>query len=139
MANEVKKNRRISGPDFWAIYDLLKKLEDAQAVHKEWLRDTDKKEGCYSDQIQRAETGLIVNDKGEKSRASAEFIAEARAQLKKLDGPVKALRNKREEIAKKYNIWPDMINEATGEISDEEIERVEIPTDVTPPEKKKDT
>ena len=133
-----KKKRRVSGPDFWAIYDLLKKQEDAQAVHKEWLRDNAKKEGCYSDQIQRAETGLIVNDKGEKSRASAEFIAEARVQLKKLDGPNKALRTERERIAKKYNIWPDMINEATGEISDEEIERVEVPTDVTPPEKKKD-
>lgn len=134
---DAKKNRRISGPDFWALYDLLKKLEDAQEVYREWLRDKARGEGCYSDQIQRAETGLIVNDKGEKSRASNDFIKEAREQQKKLQAPIKALRAKREEIAKKYSIWPDLINEGTGEITDEGIERIEIPTDA-PKEKTKE-
>ena len=135
---DKEKVRRIEGADFWALYDLYKKFEDAQTVHKEWLRDNAKKEGCYSDQIKRAETGLIVNDKGEKSRASAEFIAGARGQLKKLDGPLKAMRTKREELAKKYKVWPDLIDESTGIISDEAIERVEIPTDADKEEPKKD-
>ena len=135
---EAKKKRRIEGADFWAMYDLLKKLEDAQEVYKNWLRDNAQKEGCYSDQIQRAETGLIVDDKGVKSRCGAEFILEARAQQKKLRVPSEALRTMRETIAKKYKIWPDLINEGTGEIADEDIERITIPTDVTPQEKKKD-
>ena len=137
MATEEKK-RRISGADFWALYDLLKKLEDAQDVHKEWLRDKAKAEGCYSDQIQRPETGLIVDDKGVKSRCSAEFIAEARVQLKMLREPINALRAEREKIARKYRIWPDLIDEATGEIHDEGIERVEIPTDAPKEEPKKE-
>ena len=135
---DAKKKRRIEGADFWAIYDLLKKLEDAQEVYKEWLRDRAREEKCYSDQIQRAETGLIVDDKGVKSRCSDKFIEDAREQQKKLEAPAKALRAKREEIAMKYKTWPDLINEATGEIADEDIERIEIPTDITPEAKKKD-
>lgn len=131
------KKRRIEGADFWALYDLLKKLEDAQEVYKDWLREKARGEGCYSDQITRPEIGLIVGDKGEKKRCGDDFIKEAQAQQKKLQVPIKVLRAKREEIAKKYKIWPDLINEATGEIDDEGIERIEIPTDA-PKEEKKD-
>lgn len=135
----AEKRRRIEGADFWEMYELLKTLEKAQDTYREWLRDKAKSEGCYSDQIKRAEMGLIVNDKGEKKRCSAEFIADARAEQKKLQGPIDALRTKREEIAKKYKTWPDLIDEKTGEITDEGIERVTIPTDiVAEPEKKEE-
>ncbi len=132
------KKRRIEGADFWGLYDMFKKLEDAQDAYREWLRNKARNEGCYSDQIQRAETGLIINDKGEKTRCSDEFITEARAEQKKLEKPSKALRTERERLAKKYKTWPDLIDEPTGTIADEDIERIEIPTDADKEEKKED-
>ncbi len=127
MAEKEKVKKRIAGPEYWKLMGLMKELQKLQVKLNEWAEEKAEEMQLYPDQI-NWNTGsifdpltVIVNGKIVEGKVISRLERKAFNEHKK---KVVALKKKddeigtfREGLAKKLNIWPDMIDFKTGVIS----------------------
>ena len=139
---EAKKSRRVSGKDFWAMYGKAEDVDKAKGKYGDALIKLAREHGLYQDQIRNARTGLMIDDAGKKQRAPDGFIeaVDTMPERHNLQLAIDALADELNKVAKKYDVWPDVLDPGTGCINDDDIEKALLPgEDAEDPVAEKDT
>ena len=129
--------KRMRAKDFWELYDLNERLVKLKSEFSEELRTLSKTLGFYVDQVVNAVTGLVIveDDSGKQVRLRhKELQALGEKYEKQLKTVALSLEKTLVKLSKRYNTFPDAINQRTGEI----IEDYEIqePIDIEEPAEK---
>jgi hypothetical protein len=118
------KKKRIKGNHYWELYNAVDAKEKKEEELKEWARKKAKELGLYPFQP-NFELG-IIRDKDGSGRVvgNLEFdvMDEAQKEVEKIKEEEEKVKKITHDLARKYGTWPDLIDPATGEIQDSDIE-----------------
>jgi hypothetical protein len=113
--------QRIDPDDFWRMRDAIKDHEAVDEAYRDWIQKWCKEQGIYLNQIKDPLSGRCVMDDGTEKILPKEAINEARDQFATVVKKIRMVDMVVEEIARKYNTYPDLIDPRTGEIRNGQV------------------
>lgn len=127
MSDKKAKTRRIAGESYWKLNGLVEKYEDAVKALREAARAKARELKLYPDQP-NFNTGQIVHPlDGTKviGRMDMKVLDWYQKELAKVEAVQIEAREARKEIARRVDTFPDLIDAATGELTDEGVVKVD--------------
>jgi hypothetical protein len=124
-----KKRRRIRGEHFWAIRKCAQEVDDTRRALQDATQDEAKALNLYPDQVNwdSGATFQVAGDERPNGHIPQDALARITEKARAFKEAQKALRDKLNIVAEIVGTWPDVINPATGEITDDSCEVVPAP------------